>query len=112
MTSEMEPVGLIVDGVLSRLVSRYRDLSDTCYRVGVQRHGERGRFRRGHRARTPHPALVKKMDLDRHLARIYWKFFGCGDSAADAISTSTSNSLPQGSTTSTALESAAPSGSN
>ena len=81
-------------GIMPRLVRRYLELSDTCYRVSVSRHGERGRFRKGHRGRTPHPAFLKKMDLDRSLAHVYHRFFGAVE---ERNSTSTSNSRRQGS---------------
>ncbi len=107
MAEKLESVGPIIEGVLARLISRYEELSEACYRVSVTRHGERGRFRRGHHARRLHPALLKKVDLDRDLARLYCKFFGgvdAGPSQADTlsrsddqpISTSISNSRPHG----------------
>jgi len=101
MTSDLEPVGPIVEGVLSLLVSRYEALADTCYRVSVSRHDERGRFRRGHRARRPHPALVKKVDLDRALERLYEKFFGPCQGDYQPISSSISNRRLHGSETRT-----------
>ena len=55
------------DGILSRLVRNYVELSDVCYRVSVVAHDRRGRFERGHRVRRPHPALLKKVDLDEAL---------------------------------------------
>jgi len=109
MQSELEPVGPIAAGVLARLVTRYEELADTCYRVLVSRHDERGRFRRGHRARRPHPALVKKVDLDRDLARLYRKFFGPAELDRDPTSTSASNSRPQGSETRTGSAAQSPS---
>lgn len=82
-----------IDGPLAALVRRYVELSEQCYRVSVSRHDERGRFRRGHPGRRPHPALLKKSDLDRALERLHQRFFG-SDSGTN--STSTSNSLRQG----------------
>jgi hypothetical protein len=77
--------------VLARLVSKYVELCDVCYRVSVAAHDERGRFRKGHRARRTHPALLKKVDLDEALARVYRRFF-----STNGTSTSTSNSRRQG----------------
>ena len=91
-------------GIMPRLVRRYLELSDVCYRVAVSRHDERGRFKKRHRGRTPHPALLKKTDLDRSLARVYQRFFGVVE---EANSTSTSNSRPQGSERRNAGESCA-----
>jgi hypothetical protein len=85
------------DDVLSRLVHKYLELTDLCYRVSVTVHDPYGRFRRGHQVRRPHPALLKKIDLDQALARLYCRFFE--DPAG--ISTSTSNSRPHGSETRT-----------
>jgi hypothetical protein len=79
--------------LLPRLVRKYLELSDVCYRVAVAVHDERGRFRRGHRGRRPHPALLKKVDLDHELARIYRRFFGPPE---EPSSISTSKSRRQG----------------
>ena len=84
---------------LSLLTSRYCELAEVCYKVLVSRQDERGRFRRGHRAREPHAALLKKLDLDRELAHIYSRFFGPNEAPPRPISISTSNSRPQGSDT-------------
>lgn len=92
--------------VLSRLVERYLELCEVCYRVAVSRHDERGRFRRGHPGRRVHPALLKKVDLDRALAHVYRRFFLAHEEDA-ASSTSTSNSRPQGSETITSSAQAA-----
>jgi hypothetical protein len=81
--------------VLSRLVAKYRELADACYRVSVTVHDRYGRFQKGHQARRPHPALLKKVDLDRALARLYARFF----EAPEGSSISTSNSRRQGSDT-------------
>lgn len=81
-------------GIMPRLVRRYLELSEACYRVSVSHHDERGRFKKGHRRRSSHPAVLKKTDLDRSLAHLYQKFFG---EVEEANSTSTSNSRSQGS---------------
>jgi len=99
MTGERNLSGQEPEGVLGLLVVRYRELADMCYRVSITRHGEQGRFQRGHRARQTHPALLKKVDLDRTLTRIYRRFFGSARLEATSSSTSTSNSRPQGSDT-------------
>ena len=80
-------------GILPRLVRKYVELSDVCYRVSVVAHDRRGRFQKGHRARTPHPAFLKKVDLDEALVEVYRRFF---DSAYRVSSTSTSKSRRQG----------------
>jgi|GEM_PF-2320933 len=82
--------------ILPRLVRRYVELSAACYRVSVSCHDERGRFKKGHRSRSPHASLVKKIDLDRALARVYEQFFG---PSAPGMTTSTSNNRSQGSLT-------------
>lgn len=81
--------------VLARLVTSYLELAELCYRVQVAVHDHQGRFRKGHHLRHPHPALLKKADLDEALTRVYRRFFAAGDEN----STSTSNSRPQGSET-------------
>ena len=82
--------------IMPRLVRKYVELSEACYRVAVSNRDERGRFRRGHRLPRPHPALVKKIDLDAALCRVYWRFFV---SREESSSISTSNSRRQGSDT-------------
>lgn len=89
--------GPALSGVIALLVSQYRYLADTCYRVSVTQHDDRGRFRRRHQARTPHPVLLKKIDLDRDLARVYRKFFGPPAASVEPRPTSISNNRPQGS---------------
>lgn len=83
-----------IDAVLVRLVRKYVELSDACYRVSVVAHDKHGRFRKGHHARRPHPALLKKVDLDRALGEVYRRFFGPG---GQPRSSSTSNRRCQGS---------------
>ena len=66
----------MTEGVLNRLVAKYRELEELCYRLAVAVRDSRGRFRRGRRTpRTP-AALLKKVDLDRALVRVYARFFG------------------------------------
>jgi len=93
--SDLAPAVPTPRGVLRRLVVQYEELADVCYRVPVTRHDDRGRFRKGHRARSPHPALVKKADLDRELERIYCRFFGASSGEGEPISIS--KSRPHGS---------------
>jgi len=81
------------NGILARLVNKYLELSDMCYRVCVASHERSGRFEKGHRARRPHPAIVKKIDLDEALTRVYRRFF---DASYRVSSTSTSNRRRQG----------------
>ena len=50
----------------------YRELEETCYRAAVAGRGERGKLRG--RYRLP-PPLLKKMDLDAALERLYARFF-------------------------------------
>lgn len=86
--------------ILPRLVTSYLELADRCYRVSVTVHNPKnGRFQRGSRGPRVHPALLKKADLDAALMRVYERFFRVADEPSEAISTSTSNSLPQGSET-------------
>jgi len=87
--------------ILPRLVTRYLELADRCYRVSVAVHDPNGRFQRGHRGPRAHPALLKKADLDAALARVYERFFAGAPDPSNSTSTSTSNSLPQGSETRT-----------
>jgi len=91
--------------IMPRLLRRYVELSDLCYRVSVSRHDRRGRFQKGHRGRTPHPALLKKVDLDRCLLRLYERFFG---SPLEPNDTSTSNSRPHGSEIATSGDAPSP----
>jgi hypothetical protein len=86
------------ESILTLLARRYLELEEACYRVSVVFHDQYGRFQKGHRVRRPHPALVKKVDLDAALSRVYERFFGLV-THADEMSTSTSNSLCQGSDT-------------
>ena len=81
------------DGILARLVRNYVELSDVCYRVSVVAHDRRGRFERGHRVRRPHPALLKKVDLDEALIEVYRRFF---DGSYRVSATSTTNRRCQG----------------
>jgi len=94
MSLEKRTTAVPMAGIMPRLVRRYLELSEACYRVSVSHHDERGRFKKGHRRRSPHPALLKKTDLDRSLAHVYQRFFGAVEKAN---STSTSNSRSQGS---------------
>jgi hypothetical protein len=110
MRSEPEVGGPVLGGVIALLVSQYRALADRCYRVAVSQHDERGRFRQRHRARSPHPVLLKKIDLDRDLARLYYKFFGPAAISVEPKPISTSNSRLQGSDTRAAPASAVQSG--
>ncbi len=99
---ERDQSGEVPNRVLALLVMRYRELADTCYRVEITRHGEQGRFQRGHRARQTHPAVLKKVDLDRSITQVYRRFFGSAELDGAPSSTSTSNSRPQGRPTRTA----------
>jgi hypothetical protein len=53
---------------------KYAELEETCYRAAVSTRDDRGRFRG--RYRVPAPVL-KKVDLDQALERLYERFFGC-----------------------------------
>jgi len=94
MSIEKRTKAVTMAGIMPRLVRRYLELSEACYRVSVSHHDARGRFKKGHRQRSPHPALLKKTDLDRSLERIYERFFGADE---ESNATSTSNSRSQGS---------------
>lgn len=94
MKAEGSGEEMAAEGVLLRLVRRYMELAEVCYRVSVSAHGERGRFRKGHRARHSHPALLKKVDLDEALVGVYRRFF---DPRYRLTSTSTSKSRRHGS---------------
>jgi len=94
MTADKPSRALAEHSVLVRLASKYLELSEVCYRVSVAAHDHKGRFKKGHPGRRPHPALLKKIDLDRALAQIYRRFFECCPASS---STSTSNSRCQGS---------------
>lgn len=76
MTIEKQSKALTMAGIMPQLVRRYLELAESCYRVSVSHHDERGRFRKGHRGRRIHPALLKKVDLDHALERVYERFFG------------------------------------
>jgi len=88
--------------IMPRLTRKYLELSAACYRVATAVHDERGRFRRGHPGRRVSPAVLKKIDLDKALDRVYQRFFGDHDDAVGRSSTSTSNSRCQGSETASA----------
>jgi len=63
--------------VFDRLLVRYRDLEDRCYRMQIAGRDGRGRFGRDHRGRAPRQTLLlKKVDLDQALLEVYRKFFG------------------------------------
>jgi hypothetical protein len=97
MTGDRERQATESAGILARLVRNYVELSDVCYRVSVVAHDRRGRFERGHRVRRPHPALLKKIDLDEALIEVYRRFFDSSYRAsASSTSTSTSNRRCQG----------------
>lgn len=99
MSIEKRTTAHTMAGIMPRLVRKYLELSDACYRVAISHHDEKGRFRKGHTQRSPHPALIKKMDLDRSLTHIYLRFFG---PVEEPNSTSTSNSRSHGSETESA----------
>ncbi len=73
---EKRTQALTMAGIMPRLVRRYLELSEACYRVSVSRHDERGRFKKGHAGRRVPPVLLKKVDLDHTLERVYERFFG------------------------------------
>lgn len=75
MTADRDEESIEGDSIMRCLVRRYVELSDVCYRVSVLAHDGRGRFQKGHRARRPHPALLKKIDVDEALVDIYRRFF-------------------------------------
>ena len=81
---------------MPRLLRKYEELAAVCYRAAQATHDERGRFRRGRAAGKPHPALLKKIDLDAALEQVYRRFFG-DHSPEPSNLTSTSNSRLQGS---------------
>jgi hypothetical protein len=85
---------VVGDQILLRLVHKYAELAEMCYRVSVSFHDGRGRLARGNPRRSPHPALLKKVDLDAALAEIYARFFGAAEQPMNA--TATSKSLFQG----------------
>jgi len=93
--------------ILPRLVTRYLELADRCYRVSVTLHDRTGRFQKGRSGPRSHPALLKKADLDAALARVYERFFS-ELSAESSVSahTAISNSRCQGSETRTRSASA------
>ncbi len=63
--------------VFDRLLVRYRELEDVCYRMRVAGRDGRGRFGRSHRGRAPRDTLLlKKVDLDEALLQVYRRFFG------------------------------------
>jgi hypothetical protein len=87
-------------GVLPRLVTRYIELADRCYRVAVTAHDPTGRFQKGHAGPRSHPEMLKKADLDAALLRIYDRFFSEPPAeASSSARTSTSNSRCHGSDT-------------
>lgn len=75
MTLGGRPRDIAAHGVLPLLVRKYVELADISYRVSVATHDKHGRFQKGHRGRRVHPALLKKVDLDRALERVYRRFF-------------------------------------
>jgi len=66
----------VTDGVLDRFTARYRELEARCYRTNVSVHRPEGRRRRDPVEQQVSSAMLKKMDLDRALARLYDRFFG------------------------------------
>ena len=84
---------------MARLVRKYLELSAVCYRAATASRNEHGRFRRGRRASQPHPAILKKIDLDEALDRVYQRFFG-RQGTCEVSSISASNSRRHGSDTS------------
>ena len=86
--------------ILPRLVTRYVELADRCYRVAVTAHDPTGRFQKGHAGPRAHPEMLKKADLDAALVRIYDRFFSQRPAEASSSAlTSTSNSRCHGSDT-------------
>lgn len=79
---------------MRRLVAKYVELCEACYRVSVATHDRQGRFRPNHRGRHPHPTVLKKIDLDEALAQVYLRFFA---SSQELSSTSSSKSRCHGS---------------
>jgi len=84
--------------IMTRLMRKYLELSAVCYRAATASHDERGRFRRGRVANRLHPAILKKIDLDEALDRVYQRFFG-RQGTCEVSSISASNSLRHGSDT-------------
>lgn len=75
--------------IMPRLVRKYLELSALCYRAATASHDQRGRFQRGRSGGRSHPAVIKKIDLDEALDRIYQRFFG-GYDPSEVSSTSKS----------------------
>ena len=86
------------DEIMPRLLRKYVELSATCYRAATAARKPDGRFRRGHRKIGPPPAVLKKIDLDEALERVYQRFFG-PYAVESGNATPTSNSRRQGSDT-------------
>ncbi len=84
--------------IMTRLTRRYAELSALCYRATTSPRDEYGRFQRGHASRRTHAVVVKKIDLDVALERVYQRFFG-HQGVSEASSISTSNSRRHGSET-------------
>ena len=83
--------------ILPRLVTRYIELADRCYRVSVTNHDPNGRFQKGNAGPRAHPEMLKKADLDAALMRIYDRFFsGRAAEAPSSTFSSTSNSRCHG----------------
>jgi len=87
---------MVSRSVMRRLVEKYVELCEACYRVSVATHDRQGRFRPNHRGRHPHPTVLKKIDLDEALAEVYRRFFA---SSQGLSSSSTSKSRRHGSET-------------
>ena len=64
-----------MEGILSRLAEKYRELEELCYRASVSQQRRAGRWRRQPQPPTVSPELLKKVDLDRALAALYARFF-------------------------------------
>ena len=84
--------------IMARLVRRYAELSALCYRAATSPRDEYGRFQRGRVYRRPHSVVLKKIDLDVALERVYQRFFGVQEES-EVSSISTSNSRRHGSDT-------------
>lgn len=95
--SKEKPVALPPNDVFARFVTRYHELSETCYRVAISKHDKLGRFQKGHAGKRPPQVLLKKIDLDRDLLRMYQKFFDPQPEGTGPVSTSISKSRRQGS---------------
>ena len=87
---------MVSRSVMRRLVEKYVELCEACYRVSVATHDRQGRFRPNHRGRHPHPTMLKKIDLDEALAQVYRRFFA---SSQELNESSNSKSRRHGSET-------------